>query len=762
MDAENILKKIDELIKESRLDEAIEYMKSTLEEAEKEGSNDVALTIINEMIGFYRDTGNMSEAVKYCRKSEELLDRIGIGKTMPRAAAYLNCANAYRAYGDYDQSMLYFERALEVLEICGDESLYSSYYNNLSLLHQQMGHFEDSVECLKKALYIAEEKMHDQIRTAISATNLASSLLQLRRKDEARSLLEKAVKIFEGRTPSDFHYSAALSALANLRLIEGNLNEAATFFEMALSETELHMGQNNFYKIITDNLETVYKSMGGKPLLSGLDLCEQYFNLFFRPVLEKEFKDIKDKIACGLCGEGSECLGFDDKISEDHDFGPGFCIFIDDEISDADAERLKKAYELLPKTYMGIKRVNTEEAAGRVGVIRIKDYLKKVTGFDHIPRGLEEWQYTVDENLVLGVNGRIFHDPKFKMSRLRMALSKEQPMYVYFRKMAMQLELMAKHGQYAYPRAIKRGDKAAALIAKSQFITAAMRAAHIISGKYAPYSKWLYKSVSELKGFEEEIQLIYEISESAVGEQDISKIEKICSLIRDKLYKRGILVFKEGENENYLALHASFVGNLAENTVIADKIIDIEWDMFDKVDNEGGRAGCQDDWGTFSIMRRSQYYTYPKQLLQIILADFTDACKNGRNIITEKYGFMMESTVPEEFDAIKNSLPDVSEEKKTIINSIADIQVAWMEDFSKDYPKMAANARVIHEEEDTPFMTSYETYLKGELKTYHDDTLVSYGRFIAECSRKGINPVKAIMNRTSFFYGYESLEDCNG
>ena len=45
----------------------------------------------------------------------------------------------------------------------------------------------------------------------------------------------------------------------------------------------------------------------------------------------------------------------------------------------------------------------------------------------------------------------------------------------------------------------------------------------------------------------------------------------------------------------------------AENTreELTDGIVAAEWFMFDKVNNIGGRADCQDDLETFSIMRRS-------------------------------------------------------------------------------------------------------------------------------------------------------------
>ena len=56
----------------------------------------------------------------------------------------------------------------------------------------------------------------------------------------------------------------------------------------------------------------------------GLELARAYYEQYGRPMLEKEFPDVLDRIAAGLCGHGSECFGYDDAVSRDHDFEPGF------------------------------------------------------------------------------------------------------------------------------------------------------------------------------------------------------------------------------------------------------------------------------------------------------------------------------------------------------------------------------------------------------------------------------------------------------
>ena len=112
-----ILAHIDGLIRESRLSEVESYMNSELENARSEKAYDVAITLLNEMCGFFRVTGKMSKAIDCCLESEKLMDDIGIGKTKERAAAYINTANVYRAEGSLDKSYEYFEKALSLIHI---------------------------------------------------------------------------------------------------------------------------------------------------------------------------------------------------------------------------------------------------------------------------------------------------------------------------------------------------------------------------------------------------------------------------------------------------------------------------------------------------------------------------------------------------------------------------------------------------------------------------------------------------------------------
>lgn len=743
MDTNEILSHIDSLLKESRLDEAEKYMKATLADAEKSCRPDIMLTLYNELAGFYRDCGRFAEALESCRRSEELLEKMNIGGAQ-LASALLNSANACRAAGLYDESFDYYRRIYAILEeISAEKPLFASYYNNLALLYQETNNWQEAADCLKKALTLAD----DDIRRAITRSNLAVCLTKLGDNSAAKETLAPAMETFSVLSPSDFHYSAALAAMGDICFAEKDFSKAAYYYEATLSEIELHMGRNNFYDIVSHNLSEAYENLGGKPALKGMELCRQYFETFGRPMLQRNFAPYLDHIACGLAGEGSECLGFDDDISPDHDFGPSFCIWTD--LPDDVCAKLRKAYDLLPKEFMGMKRIVTPNGADRTGVIKVTDFLRKFTGFDHVPNSSEEWQYTIDESLACAVNGSIFMDNSGFFTDIRQQLQ-AQPEDIRLRKLSAELEKMAQSGQYNYPRAMKRNDPAAAFFALSAFMESSMKAAHILSKKYAPYSKWLFRSTDALPKFGE---LAIAVRNIAEGRDITENIEIACSAVRAELKAQKI-----SNSDDYMAVCADDAKHRADIIYTAEEIIAMEWDFFDKVQNEGGRADCQDDYYTFSIMRRSQYYCWELPMLCSLYEDFKAAKADGRNPITEKYGYMMETTAPARFAEIRSSLPEIPQQKKELCAAICRIQTGMMEEFAAHYPKLAGRARTIHTYEDTPWLTSYETYLRGELYTYSDITLKLYGSFIARLCTEGKNLAYMIMEQSVKMYGYESLD----
>ena len=62
--------------------------------------------------------------------------------------------------------------------------------------------------------------------------------------------------------------------------------------------------------------------------MNGLELSRAFFEECGRPMLEESFPSLLPYLAAGLCGSGSECFGYDDALSRDHDFEPGFLLFL--------------------------------------------------------------------------------------------------------------------------------------------------------------------------------------------------------------------------------------------------------------------------------------------------------------------------------------------------------------------------------------------------------------------------------------------------
>lgn len=299
--------------------------------------------------------------------------------------------------------------------------------------------------------------------------------------------------------------------------------------------------------------------------MTGLDLCRKYYEQIGRPMLEEKFGQYMPRIAAGLVGEGSDCLGFDDVISRDHDFGPGFCIWLCKEDYEKIGAEMQQAYNGLPKEFMGYAaRKTSPRGDGRVGVMEISSFYRQFIGNEQPPKDMLRWLYLPEHKITAATSGAVFEDNLGEFSSIRNALLEYYPEDVRIKKIAARAAAMAQSGQYNYARCMRRSDCVAANIAVTEFIKAALSMIYLLNKKYSPYYKWQYHGLKELAAGRDfvlgsALPLIESLSCTAdqsyaweelsehsrnpylnTDDRKVVLIEKISALVIDELKKQNL------------------------------------------------------------------------------------------------------------------------------------------------------------------------------------------------------------------------------
>lgn len=777
MDIQNILQQVDAFFEENKGEEAERLLLQSVERAVEEGDDGSLLQLLNELIGFYRETSQPEMVYRISAQAIAQAKRMGLEGTIPYATTLLNTATAYRACGKLEESLKYYDQVQGIYDglLDPDDMLMAGLKNNISLLYQEMGDYARAKERQLEALTIVD-KNGKAYETGVTYANLAGTCMQLGEREAAYGYAMKSAEIFRQEHVTDSHSAAALATLGACCYHQGEFGKAGDYYRQAMDMVEMCLGQNAYYHRLRENAaaceaaEKEARRSGLKREMQqeepmdrqdrglGLRLARKYYEIYGKPMIEGQFPEYADRIATGFVGRGSDCFGYDDAASRDHDWGPDFCMWVTDEVYEEIGAALQAAYEALPGELEGYRRAARVNGRSRRGVIRISDFYRELTGAERYEE--IDWRTVGGPSLAATVNGEVYRDDEGIFTAFREQLKRGYPEEIRYLKLAESAARFAQTAQYNYTRMLDRGDTLTAGMMLWEGIKEAMKLQHYIEGRYPLHDKWLLRSMQESEAGQRAAELLQEIGAGGAAQETAMAVEKLAGFFSGELYREGFI----SDTDSYLDAHSEeliFKASMGAKSrdALAEEIAKLEFEAFDKVKNEGGRASCQNDWGTFSIMRKSQYLTWNRGMLQQYLYDFYREYHRGHNLIEEKYGRMMESTAPEKYEEIKSHFPELTAEKKAIIEQIVGLQVGWMEEFSCRYPSLAGNARYIHTYEDTAEDTSYETYLRGELGTYSDKMLELYGRYIVEYAQNGKNPAYDTMENSVKMYGYDSVED---
>lgn len=275
--------------------------------------------------------------------------------------------------------------------------------------------------------------------------------------------------------------------------------------------------------------------------MKGMELSRLYYEEVCKPVIEKEAGELTERTAVGLVGEGSECYGYDDEISRDHDFGPSCCFWLTKEDYRIYGGKLREILDSLPKSFMSFPALKMSEwGGGRRGVLNTESFYRKFTGKENGPETLDEWRMIPETNLSIVTNGSVFSDPLGEFTKIRNRLLEYYPEDIRLDKIASRCMKIAQSGQYNLGRCLKRGEFVAARIAEAEFINESIYMIYLLNKKYMPFYKWMHKDMQFLPILGKEVHNLLNNLISIQNSEKPETAEKICGLIINELKIQGI------------------------------------------------------------------------------------------------------------------------------------------------------------------------------------------------------------------------------
>ena len=550
---------------EGNLLKEIEILREILVEIEKQYSSesDEYIKVLNELGGTLKYVGYYDEAENNLKKSLEIIKKKYGDNNLAYATSLLNLTEVYRFAQKFNLLEENYKKIVKIYQNnSADNSFsYAGLCNNFGLYYQNTGDMKSAYDLHLKSLDILKNYDSEEylLEYAVTLSNLFNPCYQLGMKERAVEYLYKAIEIFEKNVGTEHPlYSASLNNMAIYYYNERELNKAIEFFKRAAEISKKTMGvDSDNYKNILSNIEFIKEELAKSEdnikaqdtkkdsinnvinssdfeNIKGLELSKRYFYDIVLPEFEKSLKDILPLCAFGLVGEGSECYGYDDELSQDHDFGPSVCIWLrkDDYLKYKD--RINEVLKNLSKTYLGFQELKESEwGHNRRGLLNIDDFYFKFIGSANPPQTINDWQKIPETALSTVTNGEVFLDNLGEFTKIREQLLNYYPKAIRQNKIATRLMNISQHGQYNYVRCLRRNDLVAANQCLYLFVDEVIHLVFLLNRRYKIFYKWANRALLDLKILGNEIHKL--LQGMVFAQNKIPYVRKICKVLADEL-----------------------------------------------------------------------------------------------------------------------------------------------------------------------------------------------------------------------------------
>ena len=281
-----------------------------------------------------------------------------------------------------------------------------------------------------------------------------------------------------------------------------------------------------------------------KSSVKAMDLGRDFFHEVVLPIMEKVCPQLLSQAACGRFGLGSECLGLDDALSQDHHWGPRVDIMLPEAVFQKEAQAsMALVTQAFPKAFRGFKLEAGHVGSAGLAPEGMDSFLMRSVGITTAPQTDAQWLNIPEEDIIHVINGEVWHDGLGAFTRMREAYNGYYPDLVWKRRIAHWCRYVSGMGLYATHRAVLRKNYPAAYIAFGQTIKLTLELTFLLNRTYFPYNKWLYTLFKKLPRLASDIDpFIVEMTQGDTSwERRIALFEDIHDILDNDMVEQGLI-----------------------------------------------------------------------------------------------------------------------------------------------------------------------------------------------------------------------------